>query len=95
MEKWACETQEICVGSYDGAGGDDGDLGGDAFGAAARGLKKEQATGAPSGAATATLRKFVKEEVDAALKDLTMDFEIMESSMVRRRTHAQIGLPAS
>lgn len=89
MEQWACETLEICVGSYDGAAGDGGDLGVDAFGAAARGLKTEQATGVPSGAATAALRKFVKEEVDAALKDLIMDFEIMESSMVRRLTHVQ------
>ena len=89
MEKWACETNEICVGSYDGAAEDGGDLGGDAFGAAARGLKTEQATGVPSGAATAALRKFVKEEVDAALKDLIMDFEIMESSMVRRLIHVQ------
>ena len=33
---------------------------------------------------TAALKQFVKEEIDEALKDLTMDFEIMESSTVRR-----------
>ena len=75
------------MGAYDGSGGSGGDgggdLGNDAFGNAARELKKEQATGQPGGAAASALRQFVKEEVDAALKDLTMDFEIMESSMVR------------
>jgi len=82
VEKWACESHEICVGAYDGSGGDGGgSLGNDAFGDAARELKTEQATGQPGGAAASALRRFVKEEVDAALKDLTMDFEIMESSM--------------
>ena len=37
--------------------------------------------GVGGGAAVASLREFVKAEVDTALKDLTMDFEIMESSM--------------
>eukprot|EP01043_Picozoa_sp_COSAG02_P042729 COSAG02_NODE_3654_length_6410_cov_11.576929_7_plen_161_part_00 len=88
VEKWACESHEICVGAYDGSGGDGGgSLGNDAFGDAARELKTEQATGQPGGAAASALRRFVKEEVDAALKDLTMDFEIMESSMVRPPSH--------
>jgi len=37
--------------------------------------------GLDGGAAVASLRDFVATEVESALKDLTMDFEIMESSM--------------
>ena len=87
VEKWACESHEICVGGYKNNGGGmnvevtaGGSSGNDEMDAAAKALKQE-AMGVGGGAAVASLREFVKAEVDTALKDLTMDFEIMESSM--------------
>ena len=86
VEKWACESHEICVGKYKGDGGGmtvemtGGSSGSAELDAAADALKKNT-MGVGGGAAVASLRDFVKTEVDAALKDLTMDFEIMESSM--------------
>ena len=84
VEKWACESHEICVGAYreGGAAPSGGGGGGGELGAAADALRKDQ-MGLDGGAAVASLRDFVATEVESALKDLTMDFEIMESSMVR------------